>query len=393
MAYTSIWTYIWDLMEEGHGPVLRRFKEDLGLDALSVTASYHTCYSLSLRNPRRRFFVAPSSALYFQPERARYRDCGIEPYVSPWLGADNPIEQVIETSQQVGLDVGAWTCFSLNSSVCERYPECAAQNAFGDRSCGSLCVSNPRVRGYALALVGDLADNYGFSWLELEQFNFRSFEPYATHPKVGIDLDPIVDWLLAMCFCEHCAARTNARDVDFEKIRQTVQHELSRAFTGQNVGRGRTVEAYIDDTPGLSELVDLRTNSTVSLIRDLRAVTDKPLMFLYMQDLVLTGADPTPIAPVMEWGDLVTWTIPPDAYRSKVQDLRRRGFDDPSKLITTLGTSPNQGGRETLLADVAVGVELGVGGFAFYNYSMTPDIAMSNLRDACALAHGAPVRS
>src|SRR5262249_339725 len=162
----------------------------------------HTCWSLSLRNPRRRFFVAPLSALYVQPERARYRDCGIEPYVSPWLGDNDPVDRVIETCQRIGLEVGAWTCFSLNSTVPGRDPTCAAQNAFGDRSCGSLCVSNSQVRGYARALVGDLADNHGFDWIELEQFNFRSFEPYVTHPKVGIEMNPIVDWLLAICFCE-----------------------------------------------------------------------------------------------------------------------------------------------------------------------------------------------
>jgi len=393
MAYTTIWTYLWDLIEEGHEAVLARLKGETGLDALSIAASYHTCWSLSLRNPQRRFFVAPLSALYVQPNRARYRDCGIDPYVSPWLGNDDPLDRVIEASQRIGLEVGAWTCFSLNSAVAERYPACAAQNAFGDCSAGSLCVSNPRVRGYARALVGDLADNHGFAWIELEQFNFRSFEPYATHPKVGIDVNPVVDWLLGVCFCEHCAARAARRDVDLEPVRRTVQRELARAFGGEDVAAGRSVETYVADTPGLTDLVAVRTDSTVSLAQELRAVTAKPLMFLYMQDPVLTGADPRQIAPLMERGNLVTWTVPPEAYRARVRELQRCGFGDLSRLVTTLGTSPTQGNRETLLADVAAGLELGVGGFAFYNYSMTPEAAMPALREACALAHGAPARS
>jgi len=42
MSYATMWTYPWDLLDDGVEDVVGRLREQVGLDALSLATSYHS---------------------------------------------------------------------------------------------------------------------------------------------------------------------------------------------------------------------------------------------------------------------------------------------------------------------------------------------------------------
>ena len=74
MTYASMWAYPWDLLDDGLENVLPRLRGEIGLDAVSVAASYHSVTQLRLhtRSPR-RIFSTNDGAVYFQPDSALWR--------------------------------------------------------------------------------------------------------------------------------------------------------------------------------------------------------------------------------------------------------------------------------------------------------------------------------
>ena len=66
--YGVIWTYPWDLLDEGVDTALARIANEGGMKAVSLSHSYHNVKHLRPHNPKRKLFVANSSAIYFQPD-------------------------------------------------------------------------------------------------------------------------------------------------------------------------------------------------------------------------------------------------------------------------------------------------------------------------------------
>ena len=66
--YGVIWTYPWDLLDEGVDTALARIANEGGMKAVSLSHSYHNVKHLRPHNPKGKLFVANSSAIYFQPD-------------------------------------------------------------------------------------------------------------------------------------------------------------------------------------------------------------------------------------------------------------------------------------------------------------------------------------
>src|SRR4051794_41609452 len=65
--------------------------------------------------------------------------------------------ELLAAGHRRGLAVRAWTVFLHNGALAEAHPDCAPENAFGDRYVTDLCPANPDVRSYAVALAADVA--------------------------------------------------------------------------------------------------------------------------------------------------------------------------------------------------------------------------------------------
>ena len=71
MIHTTMWTYPWDVIDEGVDRVIGSLKEEVGLDAISLSTVYHTYDELRTHMPGKKLFSGVRGChLLPTPERA-----------------------------------------------------------------------------------------------------------------------------------------------------------------------------------------------------------------------------------------------------------------------------------------------------------------------------------
>ena len=67
----AMYTYAWDLQEEGVKTVAARLR-DAGLNTVTLATSYHAGKFLRPHAPRRKVYFPEDGTIYFQPDPSRY---------------------------------------------------------------------------------------------------------------------------------------------------------------------------------------------------------------------------------------------------------------------------------------------------------------------------------
>ena len=130
----AMYTYAWDLQEEGVKAVASRLR-DAGLNTITLATSYHAGKFLRPHAPRRKVYFPEDGAVYFRPSLTRYRR--IKPRVAS-MADDFDALRELETHAS-DFDRVSWTVGLHNTPLGIAYPDLTAQNAFGDPLLNSLC--------------------------------------------------------------------------------------------------------------------------------------------------------------------------------------------------------------------------------------------------------------
>ena len=268
--YGVIWTYPWDVRDEGVDTALARIADEGGMQAVSLSHSYHNVKHLRPHNPTRKLFVANSSAIYFQPDLARYG--AIKPIVAPLVQEDDVLRRIRDAVEKHGLAYHAWTVTLHNSALGTIYPDINTLNALGDRIPHYLCPGNPDVRTYIAALVSDIADNLAPAQVELEFLHFGRFEHDVHHGIPSVELDGFTEYLLGLCFCEHCLLNARYAGVDGGAVRQWARDHLIDYLEGDNLpalgGVGDNIAGHALTFPSLDGYLRMRIDTVMSLWAD-----------------------------------------------------------------------------------------------------------------------------
>jgi len=279
MDYASLWAYLWDLQEQGVDPALAAMREGAGVDSVSLATAYHSVQHLRPSASGHRFFTARESALYFAPDRPRYQGIAFQPRVSPLVVGGNPLREVSDRCARRGMRLISWTVM-LHSSLGQNYPDLAVRNVFGDWVHEALCPAQEPVRAYARALVDDLTANYRIAVVEVESLAYPAARHYHGHAKVGIALEPLEEFLLALCFCPACRSRMAAA-ADVEGAAAAVRATLEGVFrSGEPTGQ--PVEEYLHAHPTVEGYVAARREVVTSLVREVKSACRAELAYLDM---------------------------------------------------------------------------------------------------------------
>ncbi len=113
MAFASMWTYPWDLHDEGTNEVLAALEGELGMDAVSLAVSYHSFIELRPHLPGPKFLAyTPSSEALRQSVETAIAESGLGPErMVVGLGAYYPATtsaEVLESNVREALDLGVW---------------------------------------------------------------------------------------------------------------------------------------------------------------------------------------------------------------------------------------------------------------------------------------------
>ena len=206
--------------------------EATGASGASIAMVYHTARDLLPTNPRRRMRFMTGGTHYYQPESSLYSNALPAPRVDPELDGRDPLRNVVRVLARRSLRFDAWVVFGHNSSLASERPDLAQRNAFGDIIATDLCPANPIGRARAISIVLDVC-RYDPSAIVAESLHFHGLRHGYHHERYLLELGPLAELCLSLCFCEHCCDAARAAGIDVGGVRRFAQDAALEAFAGR----------------------------------------------------------------------------------------------------------------------------------------------------------------
>jgi hypothetical protein len=221
----TIFTYPWDLSDEGVDRALDVIQNDAGLNGVSLAVAYHVATYFLPHNPRRKIYYGEDGMILFVPTGPGWGKTTLRPRVSEVVKDKEWLPKIAEKIKARGLHLTAWTVFLYNHHLAAQFPEAAKHDALGNLYPAQLCPANPNVRAYTLALVDDLARTIKPDAFYLESLSYLPCTYGFRNPKVFTPLTPRSEFVLGVCFCEHCL-RAAGEGLDAGKFKNEVAEWL-----------------------------------------------------------------------------------------------------------------------------------------------------------------------
>lgn len=378
---TTMWTYPWDLQDEGYDEVLNKLKNDVGLNAINLASAYHTFDMLRPHLSQNNHLQITQAATYFQPQMDLYNTTSIKPPTSTWMGNANWWGNAAEAASRIGLDLNSWTVFFHNSNLAQKHPTCAIERCTGDISTSALCPTNPNVRQYAIALSQDLVQNYGIKMLECESLDYAGWGHSHHHLKHGVPFGQGGQYLYSLCFCEACQNKAMEANIDIIHLREQVTQKIHTLFsTGQSLNT--SPQELATQMPELSALNQMRENVVTSLVHEIQETVKIPLSYILMGTPIISGANPEAITQIAQSVEILSYTN--DSQRThQAISQRLPVLKSPDQLVVGLQAyAPASPDAQTLCQNVETAQKLGISKFAFYNYGIMPLPALDWVKQA-----------
>ncbi|HET6504522.1 MAG TPA: hypothetical protein VFG87_27550 [Amycolatopsis sp.] len=381
----SLFVFGTDLVHEGYDTVLGNLADRAGVQAVSLSATYHNARDVFPHNPKHRVYRHEGDIAWFVPRPATYPAGMVPPLAEDADGVD-VLAELGRRAPRRGLEVQAWTIFTHNSRVGATNPDCTVRNVYGDTSRGDLCPANPKVREYFLALAADIC-RYPVTRLLAECLHYRPFEHGEHHERYLIDLPAAARTLLGLCFCPHCRHAGAAAGVDVDGLAAGIRQALEPVWAGAAMpalepAAARELDGYLT----------ARETTVANVTKDVRAVVSAAGVELGFIDhagamaQVMTGtpADESPLVPARKLG------VAPDRVAAEADELAVLGYAaTPERVASMLtayrdkiGRTPLAVALRPLLPDCATPGNLaakvkavkdsGAHRVDFYHYAMAP---------------------
>ncbi|MFC2249078.1 hypothetical protein ACETRX_05595 [Labrys portucalensis] len=378
--HLSMWTYPWDIQDQGLAGTVADLRERAGLNTISLATSYHAGRFLQPRSPVGKAYFPEDGTVYFRPDERLWLDKEIHPLVAKNLAErGDMLAALVEQRALGGPRVSCWTVCLHNTRLGMLHPGHVTRNAFGNPNYYNLCPSSPAARDYVVTLVEDVTRNYKPDMLELESPNFMGFAHEYHHEKDGVGLNAEDDFLLSLCFCEHCLARASRAGVDGRAASETVRRFIA------DLCEREIPERQFPDFPAagidafkpwrdLHAFLAWRSEPVTSLIREIRQKADPAtkLVLIDLKDGWLGGVDHAAVGEICDGLILCCYDMTP-AEIGEVLAAGRKALP-PGKF---LGAGfrvfyPENRGAADLVARVEAAVAAGAEGINFYNYGLIP---------------------
>jgi len=378
-VYLGMWVFPWDIVDEGAKTVLKRIRDEAGLNVVSLAVSYDAAKFLMPRNPKRKVYFSEEGVVYFQPMPAWYAGLELQPRVSSICKERNLLADLMKAAEQIDMKVVAWVTCCHNSRLASEHRSCATVNCFGDVYITHLCPSSYQVREFLLAMLGDLVTNYKPYAVELEALEYMPFRHAYHHEKVDVDLPPLIEFLLGLCFCSSCTERAQESGIDVVAVRNTVKREIERyfsspsSFTSEEITWEMLTQKLSEEVVGYIQMRIASMSSLLELIHDSIKHRSNTRIHLFGNirpgSLWQTGLEPSLLS---QYADSVIVLV----YRLSVEELRtslivNRAMMQERMLIIGLHPSEKYSESFERFAErVKICVDSGVDGFSFFSYSV-----------------------
>ena len=390
MSYRAIYTYAWDLAEEGVTKAVAQFKS-LGLDTVTYAGSYHAGKFLRPHGKSGKVYFPEDGTLYFKSDAKRYG--AIKPQANSMMQKQDILRELVNAKD---IQINVWLVLLHNTLLGTAHPEATVANAFGDRYVYSLCPSHPEARNYAIGLAADVTKSYPVSGISMES---PGFAPYAHGFHHEFALQRPNRWLnsqLGLCFCESCVSGARKSGINAEGLKTRVAEDISAYLSSDVDFPSDMAEAFwLADTIYDGELkafLDWRCSIVTSLVAEIRSAVRQDATVAVIPSVARPTAgawyEGSDLAALAEAAGIIEACFyEPGAARVKADlfDIQRR-LRGKGKLRGILRPAyPDLESKEEFMAAVTGLKNGGIDELAFYNWGHIRQANLNWIADAMKL--------
>ncbi len=388
MRRVSVWAYPWDMHDIGLDVALGRIT-GAGANCVSLATSYHAGRFLQPGNPRRKVYFPQDGTVYYRLDPARWAGKPIRALQADVVAAEGDyLAALVDRRDRGGPQVSCWTVCLHNTRLGMAHPGHVMRTANGDPHFYALCPSSPAARDYVTSLVREVASVYAPDRIELETPEFMGFSHGFHHEKDGLGLTPEEEFLLGLCFCDHCREAANAAGAPFEQARRRVADLLNAAFARALPQRSfpdfptRGLAAF-DAEPALTAFLLWRPQAVTELVAQVAAeVPATTELCVIDYDGSWTGGLNIPaLAPHLGGVLYCAYFAPAERVGALLVPVRAAIGPDKRLAAGFQLFHPNHADATDLAARVAAAAPY-ADGLNFYNLGLVPPARLAWVRDA-----------
>lgn len=370
--YRSLYAYPWDLAEVDETG-FAAFVTGLGLNTVTLAASYHAGKFVRPHGRKGRVFFPEDGRAFFRASPERYG--AIRPLAADLVAEDDVLGRLV---RRTDLKVEAWAVLLHNTPLGRQNPDAVVRNAFGDPYWYSLCPANPAVADYAVALCQDIADSYPVSGLVVETPGWMPYRHGYHHEAMLIEPNPGLEAGLALCFCPSCMQGAAAEGIDMAGLRKRVAAHVdallaARQETPAAVGAGWLLNDIATD-PELAALTRWRMGTVTRLVARIRAALPKattlhaiPSVQQPIGGCWIEGSDIAALATAAGGIEACLYG-PPQQAAAELAEIRHRTGPDASIRAVLRPGFPDHPQEGSFASAVQALAQAGLRDFAFYNF-------------------------
>lgn len=386
--YKGMYTYAWDLNEEGVETVLERYRS-CGVNTITLAASYHAGKFLRPHARKRRVYFPEDGTVYFLPRQERYG--AIHPIMNSVLSEHDFFDELRALAPD--MKRVAWTVCLHNTELGVRHPEYAVRNAYGDPYHYNLCPAFEEVQEYVATLCADMAELYELDGIALETPGFLPYEHGFHHEFTLLPLNRWVKWLLGLCFSDASVAGAAAAGIDVARLRQQTMDSIDHFFSGAKAVPDETAyEWWIADLvtdPEWAAFLNWRCKVVSDLVARVREAVPKETELAVIPTVQrptaaswMEGSDLKRLAEIADVLEIPAYEPSAEAVAIDARDVRRRTGPDAKLNFILRPTYPDLADGAETVAAARVLKEAGAAGLAFYNYGHMALASLDYVRDA-----------
>jgi hypothetical protein len=275
----GFFTYPWHLTREPVEATLTTMRDTYLCNAIALAGSYHTATFLTPRGGDSYVSERRSATVMFHPNLDHYAPEGPWPLVDTELAESDILGQTSQACDALGMQLNLWLVVLHSTALGQAHPDLCVTNLVGDVYSHNLCPAHDRVRSYATGLVKDVCHQVRPHTLLLESATFMPALHGAHHEIVLHAVNPLVHWLLTLCFCPMCLRRAEAARVDGPAARAEARTLLNSLMEDEASGPSsphmHDLSALVMERPRLRAYADSRVTTVMSLLGEMRAAAVK----------------------------------------------------------------------------------------------------------------------
>lgn len=371
----SIYTYPWDLTDEGLDRSLNRIVDTAQCDEVMLTPSYHVSTYFLPHNPTRPIYYGEDGAVYFHPDYKRFAGTRIRPHVSDSVDQEGYLERIVEAIDKRGLKFGAWIVYCYNHYLARTYPEFAKHDAFGNAYLGQLSTAPPDAQEYLAALTENIVQVYKPVSVHVESLSRLGWSYGQRNPKVLSEISAHDQYLLGLDFNPAAVAYAADKEFDGKKfqrdVAEWVRPRLARLPTDDD--RKPVDDAWIGSAfdGRLKKWLGIQSNRTTALwVRIAKIIHGggATIQSVFATERSERGSDINPST--NKYLDRVT--VGPfksaDEGKGRVQEIESAINENGVVMVSTQPGDFTE--AAPLEAQVRIAKQSGAGGCNFYNYGL-----------------------